>query len=305
LIACVISEKFTALRIGLRGLMASVSNHKLGYIFVIAGVSLYAFSDAIMKYFMPMYGVNQIMFLRTISRFVPLLLIAFYKRENPLKTKRIAENIFRSILASLGTYLFMTAYMHTSMIDVVVVGYSVAIFVIPLSIIILKEKFYAMDAIPICLGFLGILLAFRPGTGIFQFGTMFALIGAIVAALNQVIIKRLSSTESELTIIFYHHILLMLISTTIGFGTFSPLPFSHFVILSIGGTIGAAAQYCMTHAFRLSTSSGLASATYTMLIPVTFIDFFVYNKVPDLFIIGGLTLIVVGSYLGIKKRQLN
>lgn len=280
-----------------------LSARKSGYLFIILGVCLYAFSDTIMKYFMPIYGVNQITFIRTISRFLPLLLFAIYKGINPLKSNKVGENIFRSVLASVATYMYMLAYRYASMIDVVVVGYSSAIFVIPLSVLILKEKLYAIDAWAVIIGFLGVLVAFRPGLGIFQLGTMFALMAAIMSALNQVIIRKLSSTENELTIIFYHHILLILISLTVGFRGFSPVIPEHAVILFIGGFIGVLAQYSIIHALSISTSSSLASGTYTMLIPITILDYVVYNKIPDVFIIVGLGLIIIGSSLILKKRS--
>lgn len=267
------------------------------------GVCLYAFSDSIMKYYMPIYGVNQITFIRTISRFVPLLLIAAFQRVNPLRSSRIGENIFRAILASIATYAYMLAYRYTSMTDVVVVGYSSAIFVIPLSVLILKEHFYAIDAWAVTIGFLGVLVAFRPGMGIFQTGTMFAVIAAVMSALNQVIIKRLASTEKELTIIFYHHILLILISITIGFHGFVPMLSKDLAVLCIGGLFGVAAQYSIIHALSIATSSSLASGTYTMLIPITILDFLIYSKTPDLFIMCGLGLIVAGSSLIIKDRR--
>ncbi|GHT90484.1 S-adenosylmethionine uptake transporter [Alphaproteobacteria bacterium] len=269
------------------------------------GVCLYTFSDAIMKYFMLLYGVNQVTFLRTMCRFIPLMLFAIYKRINPIKTNRVWENIFRSILASIGTYAFMLAYnCGANMMDVAAVGYTTAIFIVPLSVLLLNEKFHIRDAIATVVGFLGILLAFRPGCGIFQFGVMFAVIGAVIAALNQVIIRRLSSTDNELTIIFYHHVTLLLLSFIItGVGDFKALlPTDAFYII-IGGVIGAIAQYCIMHALKLSTSISLASAAYTSLIPVTFLDFFIYNKVPDIYIIGGLILIVAGSISVISGRR--
>ncbi|GHU15070.1 multidrug transporter [Alphaproteobacteria bacterium] len=253
---------------------------------------------------MPIYGVNQVTFLRTICRFVPLMFFAVYMEINPVRTNRVLENIFRSVLASLGTYASMLAYNHANMVDVIVVGYTTAIFVVPLSVLLLNEKFHIRDAIAAVVGFFGILLAFRPGCGIFQFGIMFAVIGAIIAALNQVVIKRLSSTDSELTIIFYHHVTLLLLSTFItGFDGFRALLPMDAVYLIIGGMIGAAAQYCIIHAFKLSTSSNLASAAYTMLIPVTFLDFFIYDKVPDIYIIGGLILIMAGSISVVSARR--
>jgi S-adenosylmethionine uptake transporter len=244
---------------------------------------------------MPIYGVNQITFLRTICRFLPLLCFSIVRKINPLRTERVAENIFRSILASIGTYAFLLAYKHAAMVDVVVIGYTTSIFVIPMSVLLLKEKFYWQNAAAVAIGFSGVLLAFRPGCEIFQYGVMFAVVGAIIAALNQVIIKRLVSTDSELTIIFYHHILLILISVSLGGGEFVTMRAGDLAYITMGGIIGAIAQYCMVHAFKLSTSSSLAFAAYVMLIPVSLLDFFVYDKIPDMYIIGGLALILIGT----------
>jgi drug/metabolite transporter (DMT)-like permease len=256
-----------------------------------------------MKYFMPIYGVNQITFMRTICRFLPLLCFSIAQKINPLRTKRVAENVLRSILASMGTYAFLLAYKHAAMVDVVVIGYTTSIFVIPMGMLLLKEKFYWRDAVAVAIGFSGVLLAFRPGCGIFQHGILFAVIGALIAALNQVIIKRLASTDSELTIIFYHHILLILISVTLGLGEFVIMRAVDLAYITAGGIIGAIAQYCIVHAFKLSTSSSLASATYVMLIPVSLLDFFVYDKVPDMYIISGLVLILIGTIRVIRAKN--
>jgi S-adenosylmethionine uptake transporter len=273
-----------------------VDSKKQGYLFYIFGACLYSFSDAIMKHFMPIYGVHQVTFFRTIFRFLPFLLLAFYIGVNPLKSNKVKENTFRAVLASCGTYAFMCAYSYSSMTDVFVVGLTAAIFVIPLSILILKEKFYPKNVFAVLMGFSGICLAMRPGRGMLDIGILFAVIGAVISALNQVIVKKLSFTESELTIIFYHNISLTAISTITCATTFTAITLHHIALLFVGGVIGAIAQYSIIHAFKMSSSSGLASAGYFMLIPNTLFDFFLYDKAPDAYIILGLFLIIVGSF---------
>jgi drug/metabolite transporter (DMT)-like permease len=181
------------------------------------------------------------------------------------------------------------------MMDVFVIGLTTAIFVIPLSVWILKEKFNLRNTVAVLLGFAGICLAMRPGKGIFQPGILFAAAGALIAALNQVLVKRLTSTESELTIIFYHHLALMAMSFSAGIASFSAITADHAAMLFLGGIFGACAQYSIIHSFKLSTSSGLASAGYIMLIPNTIFDFFIYNKIPDVYIMAGLGLILLGT----------
>jgi len=280
-----------------------IDSRKLGYIYVVLGVVLYSFSDAIMKSAMNIYSVHQVIFLRTFFRFIPILVLMFCARSNPYCSYRKTENIFRAVLASCGTYCVMMAYKYAAMTDVFVIVDTTAIFVIPLSVWILGEKFNKMNLFAVILGFSGICLAFRPGSSIFQFGILFAVMASIIAAVNQVLIKKLSFTESEFTIISYHNTCLILIALILGWTDFCWVSLMDILILSLGGIIGAFAQYFITRAFKLSSSSGLASAAYVMLIPNVIIDYFVFNKIPDMYILAGLILIFTGSFIAFRLQS--
>ncbi|MDR2766258.1 MAG: DMT family transporter, partial [Holosporaceae bacterium] len=209
------------------GPIMGIDAEKIGYLSVVTGVFLYAFSDALMKYFIPIYGVHQVVLLRTIFRIIPVVICAFFCRINPLKTSRLTENAVRALLATTSTYCFMAAYKFSPMTEVIVVAYTTAIFVIPLSILILKEKFSIPNTSAVLLGFSGMALAFRPGIGIYQWGVIFAAISALMSAMNAVIVKRLSSTESGITIIFYHLVCLLIFSLAIGFDSFTWISGGH------------------------------------------------------------------------------
>lgn len=280
-----------------------ISSGKLGYIYVVLSVILYSFSDAIMKNAMDIYSVHQVIFLRTLFRFIPILILIYFAKENPYRSHRKTENIFRALLASCGTYCIMVAYKYAAMTDVSVICGTTSIFVIPLSVWILKEKFNKMNLFAVILGFSGICLAFRPGNGIFQCGILFAVIAAIISAINRVLIKRLSFTENEFTIISYHNTCLILVALIFGCTEFHLVSLIDILFLSLGGIIGAFAQYFMTRAFKLSSSSGLASASYVMLIPNVLIDYFAFSKVPDIYILAGLILIFSGSLIAFKLQS--
>lgn len=276
--------------------MSHISKKQLGYLFVVGAVLLYSLSDAIMKHYTSIYPVSEVTFLRTIARFVPFIIIVLIKRINPLISNKKTVNIARALLASLGTYMFMTAYSYSAMTDVFVVGSTTALFVIPFSVLFLNEKFSMQNLEAIFFGFAGICMAFRPGYGIFQPGILFAVAGAVIAALNQVMIKKLSATESEFTIIFYHNLFLMIFMLAIGYPDFIRLESNDCVYLMIGGLLGAVAQYGMIHAFKLSSSSGLASAGYIMIIPNVLFDIFLFHRIPDIYIVIGTVLTLTGLY---------
>lgn len=270
---------------------------------MISGIILYVVSDTIMKYFLDFYCVAQITFLRTLFRCIPFVLILFYRKLNPLKTKRFPEHIFRAVIASASTLSFMAAYKHSSITEVSIIGYATALFAIPIGYFLLNERFYIKHALAVILGFVGVLFIFKPGSFIFESGAMFATIAAFLGALNQAIIKRLSSTESEFTIIAYHNVFLLFITF---FGSaifFKPVVFSHFFLLSVGGILGAIAQYFIIHAYSMAPISKLAVTGYVALIPLIFLDYIIWHNVPDSFIICGLIFILFGNYVSYNSSK--
>lgn len=272
------------------------SFYSTGYALMVYGMCLYVASDAIMKHYLSIYAIHQVTFLRTLCRFVPLLFAISVLNINPINTSRKKEHIVRAIIASSVTYCFMAALKYASMTDVTVIGYTTAIFMLPLGGILLKEKLYLRNVFMVLVGFMGILLIFRPGDVFFKSGATIAVIGAFLAALNQIMIKKLSTTDNEFIIIFYHHVVLLTFSGIASYCDFEPIQLNHFLVLMVGGVVGAFAQYLIIKALFLSETIKLATAYYIPLIPIVAIDYFVWNKVPDLYIMSGLILIVISSY---------
>ena len=113
----------------------------------------------------------------------------------------------------------------------------------------------------------------------------------------------LATTESEFTIIFYHNISVMFIMLIIGLNDFISLKSNDLMFLIVGGLIGAIAQYCMIHAFKLSSSSGLASAGYIMIVPNVLFDIFLFHKIPDVYILFGTLLTLSGLYMAFRLQR--
>lgn len=276
----------------------------LGCFFAISGIILYAISDGIIKFFIPIYGIHQIAFFRTLFRFIPFCLFAAYLKTNPLKTNKIGENLLRAILASSASYGFIIAYKFSPMTNVIIVAYTSAILIIPLSRLILKEKITAHNCLAVLLGFIGMILIFYPNFSIRgkQIGLLFAFVASISTAINHVIIKRLSLTDSELTIIFYHHICLLIISFLFDGGSFHKVSLYHLIIIFGGAILGALAQYFTIHAYKLSTCINLAPVAYLIFIPAVIIDFFFYGKFPSIWVICGAIFIVIGCLIAARDK---
>lgn len=280
----------------------------LGIVLMIIGIALYPISDALIKYLMQTYSVPQTTFLRSFTRFIPLTIAVFFQGgfKHVFGTDHPKRHMVRLLVNLVSTICFMYAFFLGSLTTVYIFGYTSPLFMIILSGFLLKESVKFEKWIAVGFGFIGVLVAMRPGQGIFETTAFLVLLATFMAALNKILMRRLASTEHSLAISIYPNILMMLAIIPYLFFTdnWQPMPWSHWGIFAIMGIVTAAGQYALVQALRFAQGSTLAPADYTSFFWVLMIDLIWWNQSPDFYTLTG-ALIIVGSNLFIlyKTRQ--
>lgn len=289
-------------------LSSKIRNVAIGNVVMIFALLLNLFTDTMCKGFLIDYTAPQVVFFRTSSRLIPIIIICVFCHYNPFKTHKRKEHILRAIIASVNTMLFIAAYKYSAMTEVHAIGYMTALFVLPFSYFILGEKISGNIVLSIFLGLLGALLILRPNLSAVSYlnlGALLALFGAIFSALNNVLIRRLTQTENIYVIMFYHNMVLFLLSLLIALEYWIPIQnfqnlfFSFFLV----GILGTLSQYLIHFAFSITKASELAVTCYVIAIPVMLVDIFFWNIQPNMYIISGLLLIIFCNYLVISRKS--
>jgi len=167
----------------------------------------------------------------------------------------------------------------------------------------LNEKLNKIRIISIGVGFIGVLIIVRPEIGSYKLGLFAAGFSAIAFALTNIYTRRLTKTESTLTIIFF----LTSIQLVFGFITSFidgklDLPSTETIpwifVLGLGGIV---AHYCITTALTYSPPSVLAPIDLFRLPLAVLIGIIFYSESGDIFIYIGSLLIVIANWLNLKK----
>lgn len=281
----------------------------LGVLLMIAGLALYPLADAFVKHLMGTYSVEQTTFLRSLTRLVPLLIAMFFQGgvRKVLSTQHPKRHLIRLAVSLAYTYAFMFAISRGSLTMVYTLSYSSPLFMILLSAFMLKEHVSRDRWIAVAIGLVGVIIAMRPGSNVFEMAAILVLIGTFLGALNKILMRRLAATEHSLAITIYHNIVLLLVTfpflIDLPFhqGLWKPMPLEHWGLFAIVGAITAAGQYAIAQALRYAQASTLAPIDYSTYFWVVALDLFWWHKSPDKFMLIGAA-IIVGSNLYILYR---
>ncbi len=275
----------------------------LGVFLMISGIALYALSDAFIKHLMGSYTVHQATFLRSITRLMPLLVATFFHGgvRQVLATNHPWRHAVRLCVNLSYTLAFMYAFSMGSLTVIYTLSYTSPFFMILLSAFLLKETVNRDRWAAVAIGMIGVVIALRPGAGVFEWASLLVLAGSFLGALNKILMRRLAQTEHSLAIAIYPNIVMIVATLPFVFHTWQAMPWTHWGMFAFVGAITALGQYCIAQALRYAQASTLAPIDYSSFFWVVTLDLFWWNRSPDTATLLGAG-IIVGSNLFILYR---
>jgi drug/metabolite transporter (DMT)-like permease len=215
-----------------------------------------------------------------------------------LATKRPGTHFLRGLYGTIGMVLNFGAVILLPLAEATTINFTVPIWAVLLSILLLKEKVGLWRWSAVALGFAGILVIAQPGGDHFPlYGALIALGGAFMVALISIQIADLNKTDKPLTIVFYF----ALFTTPL---TALALPFvatahdSQGWLLLLGiGLAGALGQLLLTAALRFGTVASVIVMDYSGLFWATLYGWALFAALPPASTWLGAPLIVAAGLI--------
>ena len=213
-----------------------------------------------------------------------------------LRTSRPGTHFLRGLYGTIGMVLNFGAVILLPLAEATTINFTVPIWAVLLSIVLLKEKVGVWRWSAVLLGFAGVLVIAQPGDGHFPlYGALVALGGAFMIALISIQIADLNRTERPLTIVFYF----ACVTTPL---TAIALPFvmtahdSHGWLLLLGiGLAGALGQLLLTAALRFGKVASVIVMDYSGLFWATLYGWLLFDMLPPASTWLGAPLIVAAG----------
>ena len=196
----------------------------------------------------------------------------------------------------------MYAFSVASLTTIYSLSFTSSLFMIILSALILKEKVSMEKWTAVGIGMIGVIIAIRPTSGVFEMAALVVLLGAFLGSLNKILMRKLAATEHTLSIAIYPNIAMILVTFPFLIGKWQPLTLHDWGFFAIVGVITATGQYAIAQSLRFAQGSTLAPMDYSSFFWVVMLDFFWWEKTPDRFTIIG-AIVIVGSNLYILFRS--
>jgi drug/metabolite transporter (DMT)-like permease len=274
--------------------------------FALMGIAVLCFSlvDATAKWLTQGYDPWQIMF---VSRAIPILLalvLAYRETGNPFSfyTRFPKLQILRASLSIPMVWCFFTGLKALPLAEAITIAFAAPLFITMLSRPILGERIGPRRWSAVAVGFIGVLVALRPGLGGSATASILIIISAFSYALSMVLLRRFAGQEPTHNIFFYGNIGSFVVAGLNSIPVWVAPDATDWGLLLLVGVWGALGGYAVIRAYRLGEASMLAPLEYTALIWSIMFDFVLFGLTPVLVVLIGAA-IIIGSNVYIAHRE--
>ena len=219
-----------------------------------------------------------------------------------LKVDRLKPFAFRGIVGILAMWSWYSALGMIPLAEAISLNFTVALWMIPVAMILLGERIGIRRWIATLVGFAGVLVVLQPGADTFSIGGVLAIFSALMFATSMALVRILSKTESPTAIVFYMNVILTPLSLGPAIYFWTTPNWSELGWLIAVGAIASIAHYSMARALSLAEATALTPLDFTRLPFAAAIGYFAFAEVPATTTWIGAG-IIVASALYISHRE--
>ena len=244
--------------------------------------------------------IFEIVFLRCALVAFVLLPFMFQQGIGCIYTKQPRNQFYRILTNSIAMLLFFFGLSITPISIVTSLNFIAPVFATALAIIFLKEKLTPLRSFGLIIGFLGVLIILKPGFSI-NIGGLFILLSALSWSISLIFIKKLTKTDSAVTISLYAGVGMMPATFLAAYPHLQILNTNQFLIILFISISGTLAQTLLNSALKRGELSFLLPLDFLKLVWSVLIGLAIFDETTSASLwLGGL-FIIVASTLVVKS----
>lgn len=268
-------------------------------------VALISGQEAMAKYLGESLPMLQVIGARYFGHLLLMIVVLMPRNGlNLFKAKRPLVQIGRSGLLLIDTALFFFSLTMIGLAEATAIFFCVPILVVLFSIPLLGERLEWSRLVAVAIGFLGMLVIIRPGSGVIGIGALLTFGAAFCASLFNIITRKLADEDPLPVTMFYTALAgAVIMMVIVPFIWESPIGWQQWTALVLVGIAGGAAHSCIIASHVFAPASTVAPFMYSQIFWALGFGYLFFGALPDQFtVLGGAIVIASGIYLLRRQR---
>lgn len=274
-----------------------------GALFMIGAAFCFCLMNVMIREASQHLHILQVLFFRNFfaaTAILPLVLRAGLGTS--LRTGHFKLHLSRALVGITAMYLWFYAVTLLPLAEATALNFTVPLFATAGAALVLGETVRLRRWSATIIGFVGVLIIIRPGFQELTPAMALPVAAALFMAMAALMVKRLSDTETPLTMVLYMNLFMVPISFVPALFVWSWPPLITWLEVIAVGALGAYAQILIAKGFQRADASMVMPFDYSRLPFIALLAYLVYGEVPDLWTWVGAG-VIAASAIYIARRE--
>jgi drug/metabolite transporter (DMT)-like permease len=245
----------------------------------------------------------QILFFRSLVGLAVIAALLQRSGWGQVRTRVFGLHLVRNVSHYAGQFGWFFALGVIPLSEVFAIEFTTPIWTALLAALVLGERMNKLRMAAVAVGFVGVLVILRPGISAVSVGSLSVLGAAGAYALTYIMTKKLTGTETPLSILFY----MTAMQLPLGFAAALidwrwPQAWAWPWVFTVAIT-ALVAHYCMTRAFRLADATVVVPLDFLRLPLIALLGLLLYGEALDAWVMVGAACVLLASWMNLKSVQ--
>ena len=284
----------------------STDNPVRGALLVSGAALMFASMGGLIRVVSAQMPNEQVVFFRNLFGLLVLVPILWQRGGRiELKTAHPGLHLVRSLFGLAAMYCFFYALSILPLADAVLLNFTAPLFIPFVAILWLGEGVAGRLWAAIVIGFSGVLLILKPGSGLYGGAALIGLASGAFAAVAMVSLRKLSATEPPLRVVVYYGVICTLVSCVPMLLSWQAVEPRLLLMLAAAGGFATMGQYLLSRGYGCAPAAQIAPFTYTSVVFAAVYGWLFWQELPGWMSAAGTLLVVIAGVLAMRRQRLN
>jgi len=275
-----------------------------GALCVLSASLTFAIMGAVVKVVSLSLTNEMIVFFRNFCSLFFILPWIWYSRPpGGVRTSYFSLHLLRSMAGLGGMYCFFYVIARLQLSESFLLMSTAPLFIPIIAYLWINEPVERKVRGAIVIGFIGIIIILKPGMGVFQPIAFIGLAVGLLGALAMVSIRRMSSSEPTIRIVFYFTVFGTLISAMPLIWLWQSPKAEVWWLLALMGLLAAVGQFLLTKGYSLAPAAKVGPFSYSSVVFAMILGWILWDEGLDYLTWLGAFLIFVAGIITTRKTE--
>ena len=268
------------------------NDSRQGILLIVSGLTIAAFTGAVMKLLADGMSVFQITWYRFLGyALIMLPVVAWRFGRAAFRPARPKMQLLRGVTLAAATVAFVAGARSVDYADAIAILYAYPFLLTVQAAWFLKERVHWAGWAGIFGGFTGVLLIMRPDFSGMNVGVLYVFLCALIVSIQMILNRKLGAHSHPLMTSFWGATAATLLLTPLLAGVWQEADARQLTLIGLMVISGGVSQTLIVFAFARAEASTLAPFTYFEIVAAVVIGYAVFGTIPGTVSWTGIALI--------------